>query len=123
MLQKDTYYLATPLEDPQPFQVAAKLADIADGHPPGHPQHSHTARRWDHILLGIRAFQWNSPEDDMANISAHWPDTLFTITCNGEHPDDMWRIYALNGNSQLVKAQLIYPEPDAKLMTPPAPSP
>ena len=39
MLQKDTYYLATPLEDPQPFQVAAKLADITDGHPPGHPQH------------------------------------------------------------------------------------
>ena len=43
MLPKDTYYIATPLEDPQPFQIAAKLAGIAAGHPPGHPGHSGTS--------------------------------------------------------------------------------
>ena len=116
MSNKTKYLLTTPNgEIPLP-EICAKLADIVDDTPPGHPDHQGNAAMWEDTLEGSEPMDWHSIEKDMARLSEHWPGLLFTIECKGQTPEDLWRVYAKDGLYQVTIAVVTYPEPDPNEM-------
>jgi len=53
--------------------------------------------------------KWYDYKQDIASVSKEYPAVLITCMGNGEEEDDLWVLYALNGEIQQHKAQIIYP--------------
>ena len=47
---------------------------------------------------------------DMKELSLDFPDTLFALYAVGEEPGDVWKGYWRAGESQIIKAKLIFTE-------------
>ena len=64
-------------------------------------------------VSGYEDFQesrkWYDYMQDIASVSKEYPAVLITCTGRGEEEDDLWVLYALNGEIQQHKAQIIYP--------------
>lgn len=58
--------------------------------------------------------KWYEHTEDMRNVSKKYPNVLFTLTGNGEEPDDMWVKYFMNGKVQIEKAVITYGKFDLK---------
>ena len=112
MPQETTYNLTTPSGQPYVEDVAAKLAELVDNTPPGHPEHHANTDLWTDVLEGNDRIHWHTAEHDMARVSLSWPGTLFTLECLGESPEDLWRVHAKDGGYQVLKPEIRYPEPD-----------
>jgi len=57
---------------------------------------------------------WRGFDSDMMQVSAKFPNVLFTLTGAGEEADDLWRAYFLDGKMQYVNAEIYYPPFDAE---------
>ena len=119
MSTETRYMLTTPQGEISLAEISNKLAEIADNTPPGHPEHENNASMWEEILDGAEPIKWHSIEKDIAQLSLQWPGTLFTIDCEGETAETMWRLYAKDGMYQSVTAEITYPEPDPNEMKQP----
>ena len=111
MSHETRYNLTTPTGHPAVEEIASKLAEICDATPPGHPEHNASTELWADTLEGRETTYWHEIEKEMAELSTNWPGILFTIDCQGQTPDDLWRVYAKDGVYQVVKPALTYPEP------------
>jgi hypothetical protein len=58
--------------------------------------------------------KWYEHTEDMRNVSKKYPNVLFTLTGNGEEPEDMWVKYFMNGKVQIEKAVITYGKFDLK---------
>jgi hypothetical protein len=54
------------------------------------------------------SIKWYDHEKDMGDLSEEFPDILFSLNCLGED-GERWMIYALNGATQEVKPEIVYP--------------
>jgi hypothetical protein len=54
------------------------------------------------------SIKWYNHEKDMGHLSEEFPDILFSLNCLGED-GERWMIYALNGATQEVKPEIVYP--------------
>ena len=116
MSTETRYTLTTPQGGIPLEEISAKLAEIVDETPLGHPEHKTNASMWEEILDGIEPMNWHSIEKDMAQLSQQWPGVLFTIDCKGQTPEDLWRVYAKDGMYQVATAHVTYAEPDPNEM-------
>ena len=58
----------------------------------------------------------DSNDEEMLELSKHFPDTVFCLHGEGEESGDLWYCYYKNGKSQYCPAQIVYEEYDeAKL--------
>jgi len=55
---------------------------------------------------------WYDAETELIAFSASYPQTLFTLSGEGESPADLWRMYFLGGGCQAVMAEITYPSFD-----------
>lgn len=53
--------------------------------------------------------KWYEHEKDIAKVSKKFPGTLFTVKGYGEDKEDIWVLYALNGNLQRENAEIVFP--------------
>lgn len=58
---------------------------------------------------GVSPFTWHDDEADMADLSSRCPELLFTLTGFGAEPEDIWKLYARNGECQRVWATIEFP--------------
>ena len=58
--------------------------------------------------------KWYEHTQDMCRVSMEYPNVLFTLTGNGEEPEDMWVKYFMNGKVQIEKAVITYGKFDPK---------
>lgn len=57
--------------------------------------------------------KWYNAAWELKTFSLTYPDVLFTLEGRGESgPEDHWRLYVRNGNSQEAKAQITFAPPD-----------
>jgi len=49
---------------------------------------------------------WRKWEEDLLEISAKYPEALFTLMGDGEEAEDIWRCYFQNGKCQLAEAEI-----------------
>lgn len=56
--------------------------------------------------------KWYDWKKDMEAISVNYPNALFTLEGRGEEAEDLWVAYFMNGDSQVHKAQIVFPEPN-----------
>ena len=54
--------------------------------------------------------KWYDYEHDMKELSLQFPDTLFALYAAGEEQGDVWKGFWRAGESQLIKAKLIFTE-------------
>lgn len=54
-----------------------------------------------------RWWAWYEHEDDMRQLSARFPDMLFTLSGNGEQYDDIWVKYFKAGRMQASYATIV----------------
>jgi len=54
------------------------------------------------------SIKWYDHEKDMGHLSEEFPDILFSLDCLGED-GERWMIYALNGATQKVNPEIVYP--------------
>lgn len=54
--------------------------------------------------------KWYDYKNDLKELSAKFPDTLFEVERIGEESPDIERIYAKNGKVLSLKPQIIWPE-------------
>ena len=60
--------------------------------------------------------KWYNCHEDMIAYSKKYPNTVFCITGEGEEAGDLWKTYFKNGQSQQVKAKIVYDEYNADLL-------
>lgn len=60
-------------------------------------------------VIGDDYWHWNDMYEDMAIISAQFPDTIIVISGEGEDSNDLWRAYFQNGKSVCYRAEIVYP--------------
>lgn len=54
--------------------------------------------------------KWYSCEQDLREFSVKFPTALFCVSCLGEEPGDLYRIYIQAGKSYTEKAKIVYNE-------------
>jgi len=54
------------------------------------------------------SIKWYDHEKDMGYLSEEFPGILFSLDCLGED-GERWMIYALNGATQKVNPEIVYP--------------
>jgi len=54
------------------------------------------------------SIKWYDHEKDMGYLSEEFPGILFSLECLGED-GERWMIYALNGATQKVNPEIVYP--------------
>lgn len=65
--------------------------------------------------------KWYEYKEDMCRISKGYPETLITLSGEGEESGDLWDCHFLDGKFHLCGAKIVYPEFDpAKLEEPSA---
>jgi len=56
----------------------------------------------------LQSIKWYDHQKDMGHLSEEFPGVLFSLNCLGED-GEQWVIYALNGATQEVKPEIVYP--------------
>ena len=56
----------------------------------------------------LNGVKWYDHEKHMRQISAEYPDYLFTLYGEGEESGDIWQLYAKGGKIQLAPAVLAF---------------
>jgi len=64
---------------------------------------------WNGDAIGVT---WYEHQEDMIELSAAFPDVLFTLWGHGEEEDDHWGEYYLDGKCQVTRGEIIYPDFD-----------
>ena len=59
---------------------------------------------------------WYSNEEDIASVSAQFPELIFTLWGAGENHEDLWVKYFKAGLVQRAEAEIRYPDFDAALL-------
>lgn len=104
-----TYNLSWDEEKgPSREEVAAAMAEIAEGATPGQSDFERQRNAWAEILDGDPAVRWYQNEQDMRRLSVRWPGTIFTLDKDGELGDRS-RDYHQNGLMQEVPGETWYP--------------
>jgi len=74
---------------------------------------------WESIISSYVGFdpfcdevKWYRHRRDMLRVSSDYPDTLFTLSGEGEEAGDVWKEYYLGGKYQEAKGEISYPEFD-----------
>lgn len=52
--------------------------------------------------------KWYSHQNDLVEFSRKYPDTLFTLSGEGEEGGDLWKLYVKNGQAQRAEAVITY---------------
>lgn len=55
--------------------------------------------------------KWYTYESDMLEISKLFPQMTFMLSGVGEDPEDIWKAYYHNGESEMCEAVVAYPKP------------
>lgn len=55
---------------------------------------------------------WYDHEEDVAELSKQFPHILFFLKGEGEEAGDVWKLWARNGKTKKVQAELVFPEFD-----------
>lgn len=55
--------------------------------------------------------KWYDYHMDMIELSKEFPDIMFMLEGEGEERDDNWRLYVHNGESERVRAMLVWNAP------------
>ena len=58
-------------------------------------------------------YKWYDAVDFFIDLSAHFPNIVFSIMGDGEDYEDNWKLYAKDGQTQCVDGVMAYPEPAA----------
>lgn len=62
----------------------------------------------------IDAVKWYTAQKDLINFSRKYPTELFTLIGRGEDRQDIWKLYVINGKSQLTKAKISFEKFDER---------
>ena len=64
-------------------------------------------RSW---MRGEDHVHWRTWESDMLKVSGKFPDVMFELQGYGERKTDIWKARFLDGRSEVVKAEIVYPK-------------
>lgn len=56
--------------------------------------------------------KWYDWKKDMEALSMDYPNVLLVLSGEGEESGDIWKSYFMNGQSQVVKAKVVFDAPD-----------
>lgn len=62
------------------------------------------------ISFNLHQYKWYDWEKDLVNVSKRWPHLMFDINGEGEEATDLWRARIRNGESEIVRAKIVFPE-------------
>ena len=62
--------------------------------------------------------KWYNWQRDCENLSKDYPNLLFVLEGEGEENDDMWKAWFRNGKSVVVRAKIVFEEPDLNEVLP-----
>ena len=62
----------------------------------------------DYPYMFEESVKWYDHRKDMIRVSKDYPDILFTLSGEGEEPEDLWKEYYLNGQYQEAKAVITF---------------
>ena len=57
--------------------------------------------------------KWYDHNEDMIELSKRFPNYVFILEGQGEDPDDRWRAFYCNGESERIEARFYFPAPSA----------
>lgn len=64
----------------------------------------------------LESVKWYSYQESLLKFSKFFPDWVIILSGVGEEVGDFWREYFLNGKSIRVKGEVVFEEPDLKLL-------
>jgi len=63
----------------------------------------------------FEATKWYDCDAELSAFSKRFPKVLFELTGHGEDKDDFWRLYVINGKTQIQWAIITFPPYNPKL--------
>ena len=61
--------------------------------------------------LSSDSIKWYSHDQDLLELSKHFPSVIFELTGEGEDHDDNWIAYYCNGKMEYLHGHIVYDEP------------
>lgn len=62
------------------------------------------------ISFNLHQYKWYDWEKDLVNVSKRWPHLMFDINGEGEEATDLWRARIRNGESEIARVKIVFPE-------------
>lgn len=72
----------------------------------------------DEYINGGESMKWYDWQSDCKELSAKYPNLLFTLNGEGEESGDIWRAYFRSGQVFVQQAQLVFPKVDLDSVLP-----
>ena len=73
---------------------------------------THDSYLYDAWTDNLSECKWYDHQADLEALSAIFPEVLFSLEGYGEENEDIWKMYALNGNSYRIDAEITFPKFD-----------
>lgn len=61
-------------------------------------------------MLQLNEAKWYDVHDDLTKISKKHPEIIIQVEVEGENRDDNWKARYLNGESESVRAKIVFPK-------------
>jgi len=65
----------------------------------------------------VDSVKWYSCDEDIAELSKHFPGVLFELSGDGEENNDTWSLWARDGRSYKEFVEVVYPVFDEAKLT------